>query len=59
MASSKRHVRGALEKRQSRDTRKEHKSIPVLRLLNPMPITGVESASLLKYFASRVPRRSF
>ena len=40
MASSERRVRGALEKRQSRDTRKEHKSIPALRLLNPMPITG-------------------
>ena len=34
-------VRGALEKRQSRDTRKEHKSIPAFKIdSNPMPITG-------------------
>jgi len=58
-------IRGALEKRKSQDTRKEHKSIPAFKIAQtPRAHTargfdhGIESASLIRYFASHVPGRS-
>jgi hypothetical protein len=39
-------VRGALEKRISRDTRKGHKSIPAFKIARSHAYHGVESASL-------------
>jgi len=54
-----------LEKRKSQDTRKEHKSIPAFKIAQtPRAHTargfdhGIESASLIRYFASHVPGRS-